>query len=108
MISNGVYIGRDKSGKVVRTKENIDPLLNPPQKTLMGLLLFLAITALAAPPPRLSLLEGIIRPPKTRMQLERNFLENKQSMGFMGNKNSSKLLPWFLRFAEVVLFTVGV
>ena len=61
---------------------------------------------------RLSLPEGIIRPSKTRIQLERNFLESrqsmKQSMGLMGNQSSSKSLLWFLRFAEAVLFTVGV
>ena len=47
VISNGVYIVGDKTGKVAPTMENIDPLPNPPQKTLVGLLLFVAIMALA-------------------------------------------------------------
>ena len=47
VISNGVYIVVDKTGKVAPTMENIDPLPNPPQKTLVGLLLFIGIMALA-------------------------------------------------------------
>ena len=47
VISNGVYIVGDKTGQLARTRENIDPLSNPPQKTLVGLLLFVGIIALA-------------------------------------------------------------
>ena len=47
VISNGIYIVGDRTGKVVPTRENIDPLSNPPQKTLSRLLLFVAIMALA-------------------------------------------------------------
>ena len=47
VISNGVYIVGDKTGQLARTRENVDPLPNPPQKTLVGLLLFIGIMALA-------------------------------------------------------------
>ena len=47
VISNGVYIVGDKTGKVAPTMEHIDSLPNLPQKTLVGLLLFIGIMALA-------------------------------------------------------------